>query len=76
MKDLLGIEVRKNDVVAYVYPNKQGKQESIMGVVVGFNNKGAILDTQNGKINVKNIIKIKSQSYMLNLLRKINILHI
>ena len=77
MLDLLGQEVKKNDVVAYVYTNKHGKSLSIEGKVKKFNKKGCIIDTGCGNFNVKNIIKLRSaivqkkQNSLLQFIRKI-----
>ena len=61
MLDLLGNEVKKNDVVAYVYTKKHGKSLSIEGKVKKFNKKGCVIDTGCGNLNVKNVIKLRSE---------------
>lgn len=71
MKDLLGQEIKVKDTVVYVYLTKQGKQDSVKGIVRGFNNKGVIIDTQKGRLNVKNIIKIKSANRLLDMVRSL-----
>lgn len=57
--DLTGRLVKVNDLVAYVFQNKQGKTVTITGVVVDSNKKGFKVMTNNGVINVRNVIKIQ-----------------
>lgn len=58
MLDLIGNEVNMHDEVAYIYLNENGKTSVSVGKVVGFTSKKARLMTENGAINVKNIIKL------------------
>lgn len=59
MLDMLGNEVKKNDVVAYVYSDKHGKTCSVKGQVKDFNKKGCVIETVNGKMNVRNVVMVK-----------------
>ena len=77
MLDMLGNEVKKNDVVAYVYPSKQGKTCVVEGTVKKVRESSCTIFTENGKQNVKNIIKLRSaivqkkQNGLLQFIRKI-----
>lgn len=77
MLDMLGNEVKKNDVVVYVYPNKQGKTCVIEGTVKKVRESSCAILTENGRQNVKNIIKLRSaivqkkQNGLLQFIRKI-----
>ena len=63
MLDMLGNEVRKNYLVAYVYPNK-GRTCTISGKIKEFNKKGCIISTIKGDMNVKNIIRLKRHGFL------------
>ena len=77
MLDMLGNEVKKNDVVAYVYPSKQGKTCVVEGTVKKVRESSCTIFTENGKQNVKNIIKLRSaiaqkkQNSLLQFIRKV-----
>ena len=57
MLDMLGNEVKLQDGVVYLYLYK-GKITTISGRVLEIKDKKAKINTQNGILNVKNIIKI------------------
>ena len=77
MLDMLGNEIKKNDVVAYVYPSKQGKTCVVEGTVKKVRESSCTIFTENGKQNVKNIIKLRSaivqkkQNSLLQFIRKV-----
>lgn len=57
--DMLGNEVKMNDEVVYVYPNSNGRTVALKGKIKGFNKKGCIIETNKGRFNVKNVIKLQ-----------------
>lgn len=59
MKDMLDKNVQLNDLVAYVYVNKNGKVSTNVGRVVAINSVRVKLLTQNGVQNVSNIIRLE-----------------
>lgn len=59
MKDLLGKEIRKNDLVVYVFIDKRGSLQTLKGKVVGFDKRGAKIITNIGDRTVKNVIKLQ-----------------
>lgn len=60
MKDMLEKQVLKNDEVVYVGINKNGKMIQKHGKVVGFTKNGVKVQTEQGIIRVKNIVKINN----------------
>lgn len=60
MKDMLEKQVLKNDEVVYVGINKKGKIIQKHGKVVGFTKNGVKVQTEQGIIRVKNIVKINN----------------
>lgn len=57
MKDMLGNEVKVQDGVVYLYLYK-GKISTMSGRVLEIKDKKAKIMTQNGILNVKNVIKV------------------
>lgn len=57
MKDMLGNEIKVQDGVVYLYLYK-GKINTMSGRVLEIKDKKAKIMTQNGILNVKNVIKI------------------
>ena len=66
MLDMTNKEVKLNDVVAYVFSDKHGKISTKTGKVIGFNNKGVRVLTEQGVINVKNVIKLEHKKGIFN----------
>lgn len=70
-KDMLEKVVRKNDTVVYVGVNQNGKIITKVGVVKDTNAKGFLVDTADGQINVKNIIKLSSPKRVAKKVQKV-----
>lgn len=71
MKDMLNKEVQLNDLVAYVYVNKNGKVSTSIGRVIAINNVRFKVLTENGLLNVQNVIKLE-QPKVENTVKKLS----
>ena len=62
MKDMLDKEVQLNDLVVYVCVNKNGKISTNVGRVVAINNARFKILTENGVLNVQNVIRLEQNN--------------
>ena len=62
MEEMLKQELELGDLVAYVYPNSNGKTCTLVGKIVEFTKKGCRIVTQTKETyNVKNVIKLEQK---------------
>ncbi len=59
MKDMLGQNLLVGDLVAYVYPNVNGKTSTIAGKVVAIGKARCKVETVKGIYIVSNVIKLE-----------------
>ena len=71
MKDMLGQDLILGDVVAYVYPNSNGRTCALVGKITEFNKKGCRIITQTKEnYNIKNVIRLEQKKVFNRVVNK------